>query len=56
MPALYLAFGRTGIQPENEEVEEIRGALTAADKNGSLHHLEPQLAAASTPGLSADCR
>jgi hypothetical protein len=36
MPALYLAFGRTGTRPEDEEVEEIRGALTAADKKRAL--------------------
>jgi Cu/Ag efflux pump CusA len=54
MPALYLAFGRTGIRPEDEEVEETRAALTTADKNGPLHHFEPPLAGVSTPELSAD--
>jgi hypothetical protein len=54
MPALYMAFGRTGIRPEDEEIEEPRVALTATDKNGPLQNREPGFATVATPANRAD--
>jgi Cu/Ag efflux pump CusA len=53
MPALYLAFGRTGFRPEDEEAEELRTSV-ASDNNWSSHPHQPALAAVSSPASSRD--
>jgi Cu/Ag efflux pump CusA len=53
MPALYLAFGRTGFRPEDEEAEELRTSV-ASDNNWSSHPHQPALAAVSAPASSRD--
>ena len=54
MPALYLAFGRTGTRPEDEEREETKAALAANEINRSLHHPQPERAAVFQSADSAD--
>ena len=54
MPALYLAFGRTGTRPEDEEHEDTTAALAAIDINRSPHHPQPERAAVFQPANSAD--
>ena len=53
MPALYLAFGRTGTRPEDEEAEEISSSKTIG-VNGPSHTAGPALAAVSVPAGSGD--
>ncbi len=48
MPALYLAFGRTGTRPEDEEADEIKVA-SAVSTNGPANAAQPALAAVSGP-------
>ena len=53
MPALYLAFGRTGSRPEEEEAEEIRASGRSANY-GTSHAPQQALAAAAMPSDLAD--
>ena len=53
MPALYLAFGRTGTRPEDEEAEEISSSKTIG-VNGPSQTARPALAAVSVPAGSGD--
>jgi Cu/Ag efflux pump CusA len=53
MPALYLAFGRTGSRPEEEEAEEMQASGQSAS-NGTSHAPQQALAAAAMPGDLAD--
>jgi Cu/Ag efflux pump CusA len=54
MPALYLAFGRTGFRAEDEEAEELRPASLATSNNWPSHSHHPALAAVSTPASAED--
>ncbi len=53
MPALYLAFGRTGTRPEDEEAE-LMGTAHANGSNGPTHVSHPALAAVSEAANSVD--
>jgi Cu/Ag efflux pump CusA len=53
MPALYLAFGRTGTRPEDEEAE-LMGTAHAISSNGPSHASQPALAAVSEGASSVD--
>jgi hypothetical protein len=48
MPALYLAFGRTGSRPEEEEAEEMQASGRSAN-NGASHSPQQAMAAAAIP-------
>jgi Cu/Ag efflux pump CusA len=53
LPALYLAFGRTGTRPEDEEAEPMRISGSVVN-NWSAHSPEQALAAMSAPGNAVD--
>ena len=51
MPALYLAFGRAGGRPEDEE--EL-SATASVEANWHSRRAEPVLSAAAVPGMASD--
>ena len=53
MPALYLAFGRTGSRPEEEEAEEINTS-GASGNNWASHSPQQALAAVAMPTHPVD--